>query len=161
MNISDTGALNYLPSFNDMPVYSCWIDGQTFNDAGVYQQHMLMSHGLNLSVKASDGSTIKAPLDPVIPPPDPYFTPAPGVTLKPVDGGNFTPVYTPPLKTISPQPYIPAPVRPGVPYNPATGQAGTVSGSVDRSGSGWALAGLILACVAFGAHKIRTRKRGR
>jgi hypothetical protein len=79
-----------MPTFDDPKTYQCQYDGQTFNDAGVYQQHLLMYHGVNISLIADDGSTIKAPISPVIPPPDPYFIPAPGVTLLPLPGGNYT-----------------------------------------------------------------------
>ena len=148
-NLFGDTALGTLPTFNDMPKYTCWIDGQTFDDAGVYAQHLLMYHGLVSSVTkpGTNQVIVPAPIEPIIPPPAPGFIPAPGVALVPVQGTtNYTPVYKPPLQPITPQPYTPSPI---LVTNPIT----TPSGS--NSVSGWALAGIIGAMLAFS----KTRKR--
>jgi len=137
-----------MPTFDDRPVNVCWIDGQAFNDPGVYQMHMLMYHGLNVDVKADDNTIIKAPVNPVIPPPDPYFIPAPGVTLVPVAGGNFTPVYNPGITGSQLDNTKPLTVI------PSKGTGGT-------GGAGWALAGIIGAIVAFGWTRTRRTRKAR
>jgi len=129
--------------FNDTPVYSCWIDGEVFRDAHVYAQHMLMTHGLVITVSAPSGEVIvPAPVNPIVPPPNPSMVVAPGVTFTPVGGNNFTPAYTPPL------------------FVPAAGGASQATTSPSNGGSptAWAWLGIIGAILAFGAIKRRKRK---
>ena len=128
-----------MPTFSDSTQHQCPYDGQTFNDAGVYQQHLLMYHGVNVSVRADDGSIIRAPVSPVIPPPDPYFVPAPGVTLLPLSSGNFTVTNSQLNTTI--------PLRPVV--LPIFG-----SQSAKGNVTAMAMMGIVLAILANG------RKRG-
>jgi len=135
-----------MPTFDDRPVNVCYICGQAFNDPGVYQMHMLMYHGLNVDVKADDNTIIKAPVNPVIPPPDPYFIPAPGVTLVPLSGGNFTVTNQPGITGSQLDNTKPlTSLRPG-------GSAG---------GSGWVMAGIIGAIVAFGWTRSRRTRKAR
>ena len=52
-------------TFTDYKVFTCPYDNQTFDDAGVYSQHMMMYHGISVVVP---GTTI-APIDYVQAPP--------------------------------------------------------------------------------------------
>lgn len=153
VTFGDSG-LGTVTTFNDRPIYTCWLDGQTFDDPGVYAQHMLMAHGLITPVtNPITGQTIiPTPVNPVIPPPAPGFIPAPGVTIVPslVSPGNFTPVYTPPLSVVGTQPYTPSPSMPG---------GSLITGS-NGSATAWAWAGLIAAILANIATAKRSRKRG-
>lgn len=111
MTIGDSG-LGTLPLFNDQTTYTCNIDGQTFTDPAVYQQHMLMYHGLNITVKAGD-TIIKAPDNPVIS--QPLGIVAPGVILSPIpDLGTgyynvIQPTLTPGPLTVANTTYTPSP----------------------------------------------------
>jgi len=142
-------------TFNDRPIYSCYMDGQTFTDPGVYAQHMLMQHGVIVSVQDKTGTTIvPAPINPIIPPFNPGMTIAPGVTFAPAPGGGPNLIITT-NPTIAPaSPTYTAPI----PTSQTPVPVGSGSGSGSGSVAGWALAGIIGAIVI---NKARSRKRRR
>ena len=156
-NTLDLSGLDTLPQFNDQNVFTCLYDGQTFDDPEVYQQHMLMYHGINVSVQAGDGSIIQAPVSPVIS--QPIGIIAPGVTLIPINNtpATYTPVYTPPLQPVN-VPYTPAP------SGTWQGQQATTMKTTTTPGKGsdlWAWAGIVAGILAFSGIKSRTRKKRR
>jgi len=133
-------------AFNDPNIYTCYIDGYTFTDPGVYQQHMLMYHGLSVDVRAQDNSIIKAPDNPVIS--QPIGSVAPGVTLTPVPG--LGPGYYTPVETVY--------SLPGSVLDTSVKLKPVIATSGQGSGSAWAMAGIIGAIVAFGWTRPRSRK---
>jgi hypothetical protein len=145
-------------TFNDRPIYSCYMDGQTFTDPGVYAQHMLMQHGVIISVTNQTGKiVIPAPVNPIVPPINPAMTIAPGVTYGPAPGGG-------PNLVITTNPTI-APASPTYTAPIPTSQAPVPVGSSVWSGSGsvavWAWAGIIASMFMFQRRSGKKRRTTR
>jgi len=143
-------------AFNDPNIYTCYIDGFTFTDAGVYQQHMMMYHGVSVDVRAPDNSIIRAPDNPVIS--QPIGTVGPGVILNPVPGKGSG-YYTPSVEPIGWA--IPGSQLENTKPLTRVNGSGNGSGSVSGSVSGWAMAAIIGAMLVFGARRSRRVKRTR
>jgi len=162
------------PTFNDPVIHTCYIDGQTFTDPGVYQMHMLMYHGQNVSVYEGGQKIINAPVNPVIS--QPIGTIAPGVTLTPTDRPyTYTTTYDSPVLKPMPVVITPKPVTtvweppyrrpqwpdPPPPLENGNGGGGSTGGfqNVNPSVAGWAMAGIIASMFLFNRARSRSRAR--
>ena len=140
-------------TFNDRPIYSCYMDGQTFSDPGVYSQHMLMQHGVIISVTDRTGKiVIPSPINPIVPPINPGMTIAPGVTYGPAPGGgpNLVILTNPTIAPASPEYTAP------IPTSQAPAPVGS-SGSV----AVWAWAGIIASIFMFQRRSGKKRRTTR